>query len=83
MPGTDIILKLEIAGGRTPDAENVADALLAWIDLLKTAGAIIDPEASLLVGLTGVEHGSNIFKLSLTRLETFAGQMKDGASEYP
>lgn len=83
MAGTDIILKLEIVDGRTPDAENVANALLAWIDLLKTAGAIIDPEAELLVGLTGVEHGSNIFKLSMTRLETFAGQMKDGASEYP
>lgn len=83
MTATDIILKLEIVDGRTPDAENVANALLAWIDLLKTAGSIIDPEADLLVGLTGVEHGSNIFKLSLTRLETFAGQVRDGASEYP
>lgn len=79
----DLILKFEIVEGRVPSAEVVARALLAWIDMLKVAGSVIEPDAELDVGLTGVESGSDIFKLSLRMAEGVAGQVIDGMQEYP
>lgn len=83
MASEDLILKFEIVEGKTPDAEVVARALLAWIDILKVAGSVLEPGSQLEVGLVGVENGSDIFKLSLRKAEGFAQQLKAGAEEYP
>jgi len=79
----DVILKFEIYDGRVPDAGGVALALLAWIDLMKAGADALDPEAELRVGLAGVAEGSDIFKLSLQRVERAAQQVAHGASQYP
>lgn len=79
----DIVLRLEIAPSQVPNAENVARALLAYIDMLKVAGSVIDPSARLEVGLAGVEDGSDVFRLTLQRLESFATTLKAGMDEYP
>lgn len=83
MAEADVVLKLEIVKGRVPDAENVANAILAWVDLLKVAGSVIDPHSEVRVGLSGVEDGSDVFKFALDRAERFAGQLAAGSSEYP
>lgn len=83
MADADLVLRFEIEEGQTPNAENVANALLAWIDLLKAASEVIAPGTRLEVGLAGVEDGSDIFKLTLDRLEGFAENLKGGAEEYP
>lgn len=83
MAEADLVLKFEIEDGQTPNAESVANALLAWVGLMKAASAIIAPGTQLEVGLAGVEDGSDIFKLTLDRLEGFAGNLKEGTAEYP
>lgn len=83
MDEADVILRFEIEDGKTPDAENVARALLAWIDILKAAGAVVEPGADLQVGLVGVEDGSDIFKLSLRKLKKLGQEIKQGAEDFP
>lgn len=83
MDEADLILRFEIEVGKTPDAENVARALLAWIDVLKTAGAIVEPGTDLQVGLVGVEDGSDIFKLSLRKVRKLGQEIKQGAEDFP
>lgn len=83
MVEADLVLKFEIEEGQTPNAENIAHALLAWIDLLRAASETIAPGTHLEVGLAGVEDGSDIFKLTLDRLEGFAENLKGGATDYP
>lgn len=83
MAQPDVVLKFEIVDGLTPNAENIAHALLAWVDLMKAAADVIDPAAELRVGLYGVEDGSDIFKFSLDRLERFSEQATRGSSKYP
>lgn len=79
----DIVLKLEIVPGAVPNAENVARALLAYIDMLKVAQTVIEPGSQLEVGLIGVEDGSDVFRLQLKRAEAFATTLKAGMEEYP
>lgn len=83
MADAEIVLKFEIAEGLTPDAECIAKAILAWIELLKVAAAVVAPGAHLKVGLAGVEDGSDIFKLTLEKLEGFGEHLKAGAGEFP
>lgn len=83
MAETDLVLRFEIADGQVPDAANVALALLAWVDLMKTAGEAVEPGSSLEVGLTGVEDGSDIFKLALRKVQAFGETVQDGMSEFP
>jgi hypothetical protein len=79
----DIVIKFEIIEGQTPDAENVAHALLAWVDILRTASQIVEPGSQLQVGLAGVEDGSDIFKLTLDKVERYAEHLVSGARDYP
>lgn len=79
----DIVLKFEIADGAIPDAENVARALIAYIDMLKVANSVLDPGSRLEVGLAGVEHGSDVFRLVLQRLEGHAETIKAGMEDFP
>lgn len=72
----DVIFKLEIEPDKQPELEAVARLLLAWVDTLETAAAVVDPEYRLRVELAGVEDGSDVFKAALKRL-------KDGADRYP
>lgn len=83
MASEDLILRFDIVDGQTPDAEVIARALLAWIDMLKVAGSVLEPGSRLEVGLVGVESGSDVFKLSLRKAEGFATQLKAGMDEYP
>lgn len=83
MADPDLVLKFEIEAGQIPNAEYVAHSLLAWIELLKVANGVISPSTQLEVGLAGVEDGSDIFKLTLNKLEGFAEYVRDGASDYP
>ena len=76
----DLILKFEIAPGRSPEAESVAEAITAFVDVLKASAAVVDPESSLSVELVGVEPGSQMFKLALRNA---ADRVKEGAKEYP
>jgi len=83
MVEADVVLRFEIAEGQTPNAEKIAHALLAWIDLMKVAGEIVDPGGRVEVGLAGVEDGSDIFKLTLRKCENFAEHLTSGMKEYP
>lgn len=83
MTDADIILRFEIVDGMVPDAEKVAKALLAWIDLMKVAGEVVEPGTHLEVGLAGVEDGSDIFKFILRKSEDHAALLRDGSSDYP
>jgi hypothetical protein len=79
----DLILKFEIAPGRSPEAESVAEALTAYVEVLRSAAAIVEPGASLSVELVAVEPGSQMFKLALRKLEDTAERVKSGAGEFP
>lgn len=79
----DLILRFEIEDGQVPNAEAVANALLAWINVIKSASDAIAPGQLLEVGLVGVEHGSDIFKFSLRKINTFCEEVKGGAEEFP
>lgn len=83
MAEADLVLRFEIEDGQVPNAENIAQALLAWIDLLKVASEVIEPGSRLEVGLTGVEDGSDIFKLALRNLQSFGETLQDGMAEFP
>lgn len=79
----DLILRLEVAPERSPDLQNVGEALIAWNDVIKTAAQLIDPSAEAKVELAGVEPGSQLFKIVLRRVEEFAQTLKAGADQYP
>lgn len=83
MADADLILKFEIAPDKNPEAESVADALDAWVDVLRAAAAVVAPGEGLSVELVGVEPGSHIFKLALRKLEDAAQRVKAGADEFP
>lgn len=83
MVEADVILRFEVAEGQTPDAEKIAHALLAWIDLMKVAGDVVMPGSRVEVGLAGVEDGSDIFKLTLRHCEDFAEHLTSGMKEFP
>lgn len=83
MAEADLILKFEITPGLNPEAESVAAALDAWVDVLRAAAAVVAPGESLAVELVGVEPGSQVFKLALRKLEDVAQRVKKGGDEFP
>lgn len=83
MAEPDVTLRFEIAKGQVPDAENVVRALAAYIEILKTAGAVVAPGSRMEVGLAGVEDGSDVFKFILRHCENFAEHLTGGMSEFP
>lgn len=74
--GGDAILKFEIDPDASPDAEVVARALIAWVETIKAAMAVIEPGEEARVELVGVEPGSQVFVVAIKRIQ-------DGAKEYP
>jgi hypothetical protein len=76
----DLILKFEIAPGRSPEAESVAQAIAAFVDVLRAAANVVDPDSSLSVELVGVEPGSQMFKLALRNA---AERVRAGADRFP
>lgn len=79
----DLVLKLEIAPGQVPNAENVANVLLAYVEMLRVAASVVEPESKIEVGLAGVEDGSDVFRLTLRRMENAGGSLLAGMSDYP
>ncbi|EPR14178.1 hypothetical protein M527_29120 [Sphingobium indicum IP26] len=82
-PEEDYILKFNLVPGLYPRAEAVAEAIIAYVDTVRTAAGLIDPMAQVAVEIVGVEEGSQIFKLALRRMESAGERMKRGADEYP
>lgn len=80
---SDLILRFDLTDQRSPDLETVAEALIAWGNVIRTASAVIDPDGFVKIELAGVDDGSQIFKILLRRIERFSQQVRDGASEYP
>lgn len=76
----DLILKFEIVQGQSPEADSVAQAIAAFVDVLRSATAIVDPDSTLSVELVGVEPGSQMFKLALRDV---AKRIKSGAGKFP
>ena len=74
--GGDAILKFEIDPAASPDAEVVARALIAWVETIKAAMAVIEPGEETRIELVGVEQGSQVFIVAIKRIQ-------DGAKEYP
>lgn len=83
MAEEDFVLKFEIANDRSPSADNVAQALSTFVEILERAAAILEPDSALDVKLVGVEDASQGFRLFLKRLEGHAERVKSGADEYP
>ena len=83
MAAADFILKLEISETRNPQAESVADALTAWVEMMRVAASVIEPGAGVRIELVGVEPGSQMFKLAIRRIEELSNRIKDGAEEFP
>lgn len=79
----DIILRFEIAPGKSPEADSVAQAISAFVEVLRTAAGVIEPESGLSVELVGVEPGSQMFKLALRKVHGAAEQIAAGAADYP
>lgn len=79
-PTEDLVLKFEIAPGRSPNAVSVAAAIAAFVDALKASADVVDPGTELLVELVGVEPGSQQFKLALRNA---VDRVKAGADQYP
>ena len=83
MADADLILKFEIAPNRSPEAQSVAEAINAYVDVLRAAASVVEPGSSLSVELVGVEPGSQLFRLALRKLEDAAERVKKGGEEYP
>lgn len=79
----DLVLSFQIVPGKNPEAESVAQALEAWVEVLHAAAAVVEPGARLSVELVGVEPGSQRFKLALRRCEDQAERVMAGAAEFP
>lgn len=79
----DVTIRFEVRSGKVPDADNVIRALSAYVEILKTAAAVLDPGGRVEVGLAGVEDGSDIFKFILRRCENFGEHLRGGMAEYP
>lgn len=79
----DLILRFEIAEGRSPEAHSVAQALAAFADVLSAAAAVVEPESSLLVEVVGVEPGSQMFRLALRKVHSFLQRVESGGDEFP
>lgn len=79
----DLVLEFEIEPGRSPNLENVAQALLAWNAAVQAAARAIDPTATIVVELVGVEAGSQRFRQIFKRAEEFAQQVEEGGQEHP
>jgi hypothetical protein len=79
----DLILRFEIVEGKSPEADSVAQAIAAFVDVLKTAASVVEPDASLSVELVGVEPGSQLFKLALRKAHSFLEQVDAGGDEFP
>ncbi len=83
MVEADITIRFVPEEGLVPNAENVIRALSAYIDILKTVGSIVEPGARTEVGLAGVENGSDVFKFTLRKCESFGEHLTGGMAEYP
>ena len=83
MADADLILRFEIARGRNPAATIAAEALSAWVDLLREAALVVEPNAEVRIELVGVEKGSHSFLFALKKIEQFAKDVEAGTSEYP
>lgn len=83
MANADLILKFELVPGRSPDADNAAQALAAWVDLLRAAVSAIEPGTEVKIELVGVEKGSQTFLFAMRRVEQFGADVLDGMSEFP
>jgi hypothetical protein len=83
MNEADVILKFQIAEGRSPDALNAADALAAWVDVLRAAASVVEPGIAIRITLVGVEDGSQVFKLAIERAEQFLHDLTEGMKEFP
>ena len=79
----DLILRFEIVQGTSPEADSVAQAIAAFVEVLRSAAGVVEPESALSVELVGVEAGSQVFKLGLRRLHDAARRVADGAEDYP
>ena len=83
MEEADFVLRLDIATDRLPELATVGDALIAWSEMLRAASMAVDETGIARVELAGVERGSQLFKIVLRRMESFAEHLSDGAAEYP
>jgi hypothetical protein len=83
MADTDLVLRFEIVPGRNPEAESVAEAISAFVDVLRTAASIVEPESELSVKLVGVEPGSQRFKLALQKGHDILERIDKGGDQYP
>jgi len=83
MSEVDFTLRFELEASRSPDADHVADALKAWVEIVRTAGSVIDPDSEIRVELVAVQPGSQKFLLALKKAEEFADNVTKGASDYP
>ncbi|MDR7155357.1 hypothetical protein J2W40_002184 [Sphingobium xenophagum] len=79
----DYILKFDLVPGLYPRAEAVAEAIINYVETVRTAAGLIDPMAQVAVEIVGVEEGSQIFRLAMRRMENAGERMKRGAEEYP
>lgn len=76
----DLILKFEIVPGLNPEADSVAEAIAAFVDVLRASAAVVDPDSILSVELVGVEPGSQMFKLALRDVTK---RIKVSADRFP
>ncbi len=83
MADADLILRFEIAEGRNPDATIAAEALAAWVELLREAALVVEPNAKVRIELVGVEKGSQTFLFAVKKIEQFASDVSEGMSDFP
>jgi hypothetical protein len=76
-----IVLHFELFEYRNADAVVAAQALIAWVDVVKQTARAINPEEDIRVELVGVEAGS--LKLILRYIEKTLSDINTGASEFP
>ncbi len=79
----DLVLRFEIESERYPKADSVANALLAFVDVLQTASDVVDTATELSIELINVKPGSQRFLLKLRRIEGVAQRIADSTRQFP
>ena len=78
-----IVLQFETEKGRYPNTEVAALALLDWVNLVKAAVAVVDPNQQIEFEIAGVAPGSTRFHQLLRFADQQLGYVKSAWDDYP
>ncbi|QFI62764.1 hypothetical protein D0Y83_05340 [Qipengyuania flava] len=78
-----LVLHFETTPNQILETEVAAQALLDWVDLVKSAVAAVDPTQELTFGTVGVTPGSTRFPQLVSFLDRQVGRVKSSWDDHP